>query len=75
MDWILKTDCHPERSEGRHADAGYELAKETAKDNNLDIADRIREHAGVPPQRGGCWYELAKDTARKNNLNINNRLG
>lgn len=25
----------------RHADAGYELAKETAKKNNLDIADRI----------------------------------
>ncbi|HVT85465.1 MAG TPA: urocanate hydratase, partial [Chitinophagaceae bacterium] len=26
----------------RHADAGYELAKETAKKNNLDIADRIK---------------------------------
>jgi urocanate hydratase len=26
----------------RHADAGYELAKETAKDNNLDIADRLK---------------------------------
>ena len=26
----------------RHADAGYELAKETAKANNLDIVDRIR---------------------------------
>src|SRR5467141_374683 len=25
----------------RHADAGYELAKETAKENNLDIAERI----------------------------------
>ncbi|MDZ4795006.1 MAG: urocanate hydratase [Bacteroidota bacterium] len=26
----------------RHADAGYELAKETAKTNNLDILDRIK---------------------------------
>jgi urocanate hydratase len=26
----------------RHADAGYELAKETATTNNLNIADRIR---------------------------------
>jgi urocanate hydratase len=25
----------------RHADAGYEIAKETAKANNLDIADRL----------------------------------
>lgn len=25
----------------RHADAGYELAKETAKENDLDIADRL----------------------------------
>jgi urocanate hydratase len=25
----------------RHADAGYDLAKETAKTNNLDIADKI----------------------------------
>jgi urocanate hydratase len=25
----------------RHADAGYELAKETGKNNNLDIADRL----------------------------------
>ena len=25
----------------RHADAGYELAKQAAKDNNLDIADRL----------------------------------
>ena len=26
----------------RHADAGYELAKQSAKDNNLDIADRLK---------------------------------
>ena len=26
----------------RHADAGYEIAKETAKTNNLDILDRIK---------------------------------
>lgn len=26
----------------RHADAGYELAKETAKTNNLNLADRIK---------------------------------
>jgi urocanate hydratase len=26
----------------RHADAGYEIAKETAKNNNLDITDRIK---------------------------------
>jgi urocanate hydratase len=26
----------------RHADAGYELARETAKSNNLDIGDRIK---------------------------------
>lgn len=26
----------------RHSDAGYELAKETAKTNNLDILDRIK---------------------------------
>jgi urocanate hydratase len=25
----------------RHADAGYELAKETAKENNLDIGERL----------------------------------
>jgi urocanate hydratase len=25
----------------RHADAGYDIAKETARANNLDIADRI----------------------------------
>jgi urocanate hydratase len=25
----------------RHADAGYELAKETARENNLDIEDRL----------------------------------
>jgi urocanate hydratase len=26
----------------RHMDAGYELAQETAKKNNLDIADRLK---------------------------------
>jgi urocanate hydratase len=26
----------------RHADAGYDVAQQTAKDNNLDIADRIK---------------------------------
>jgi urocanate hydratase len=26
----------------RHADAGYEMAQKTAKDNNLDITDRIK---------------------------------
>jgi urocanate hydratase len=26
----------------RHADAGYELAKETAKENNLDIEERLK---------------------------------
>ncbi len=26
----------------RHADAGYDIAKETAKNNNLDIIDRLR---------------------------------
>jgi urocanate hydratase len=26
----------------RHADAGYEIAKQTSKDNNLDIADRLK---------------------------------
>ncbi len=26
----------------RHADAGYDVAKQTAKENNLDIADRIK---------------------------------
>jgi urocanate hydratase len=25
----------------RHADAGYELAKETAKENGLDLQDRL----------------------------------
>jgi urocanate hydratase len=27
----------------RHADAGYELAKKVAKDNELDLGDRLRE--------------------------------
>jgi urocanate hydratase len=26
----------------RHADAGYEIAKETAKKNHLDIKERLR---------------------------------
>ncbi|MGH2565672.1 MAG: urocanate hydratase, partial [Ginsengibacter sp.] len=26
----------------RHADAGYELAKETARKNNLDIEDKLK---------------------------------
>jgi urocanate hydratase len=26
----------------RHADAGYEIAKRTARDNDLDIADRLK---------------------------------
>jgi urocanate hydratase len=36
---VLKND--PGMGVIRHADAGYELAQETAKANNLNILDRI----------------------------------
>jgi urocanate hydratase len=36
---VLKND--PGMGVIRHADAGYEVAKETARHNSLDIADRI----------------------------------
>jgi urocanate hydratase len=27
----------------RHADAGYEIAKQTAKENGLNLADRLKK--------------------------------